>query len=216
MIKNKLIRVVDIAPVIDILPDPSIVKVPAYPANAVWTTEKRLSVDETTLRKYCLDKHTEFKSPKPLKVKVESLPDNYCTELLNHVRYYHPRSDKHLPVYLGETLCTAAQALPDLILAANMCRSIFTHSVATIDRSEEAEARNWLLLARQLEYVANVIMSKDPEPRIVITKSVSVWGNPTDDFSEEDETFYLDSALLTASGLSAEEALAQFELTTDV
>jgi len=206
---NELMRLFTPTVVFNTLPDPVVIEIPSYPADAVLPTEFKDIWSESELRTFCNDKFTKIVSPKPVGSLVARLPENYCKELLYHVRFGHERSAGRLPIYLGETLCSALQALPDIVLAANMARTIFTRTSNTIDPSIKAEARNWLLLARQLEFTAMTILKNRPEARIVTAKSTATWGD--EEFSETDVTYYIDKTKLEESGLSAEEALANFK-----
>lgn len=208
--ENELIRVVDIAKVWHIEPDPVTITVPEWPASSIIPMELKDEYEESELRSFAVGPHSKFTSPKPIAGLVQALPEDYCKALLFHVMYRHQLPETRLPVYLGDTIIGARQGLTDIVLAANMAREIFTRKANTTNPTTKAEARNWLQLARHLEYAGFKILKDTSESlRVVIAKSTGTWG--TGELTETDHTYYLDSAKLAASGLTAEAALAQFK-----
>lgn len=207
--RNELIRLVTTEKLWSIAPDPSTVTVPDWPANSIIPHEYQEPYTEVKLRSFATDVHTKIPSPKPIASLVMGLPEDYCLELINHVRYGHDRKAGRLPIYLGNTVLTAAQALTDLVLAANIARSIFTDMANTTNPTERAEARNWLNIARQMEYTALKVLKDKPEPRIVIAKATAEYGEG--EFKEIDDIYYLDKSLLDVSGKTAEQALIEFK-----
>lgn len=207
--RNEIIRLVTTEKLWSIEPDPSTVVVPDWPANSIIPHEYQEPYSEVKLRSFVTDKYTKLASPKPIASLVMGLPENYCLELINHVRYGHNRKAGRLPIYLGNTVLTAAQGLTDLVLAANMARSIFTDMANTTNPTKRAEARNWLNIARQMEYTALKVLKTKPEPRIVIAKATAEYG--TGEFQEIEDIYFLDKSLLDVSGKTAEQALIEFK-----
>lgn len=206
---NELIRLVKVEKLWLIEPDPETISIPEYPANSVLPQEYQEPYTEVDLRVFVSDSYTKINSPTPVASLVKELPENYCLDLLNHVRYGHDRASGRLPIYLGNTVLTAAQGLTDLVLAANMARSIFTDMANTTNPTKRAEARNWLNIARQMEYAAFKVLKNKPEPRIVIAKATAEYGEG--EYTEVDEIYFLDETLLAESGKTAEEALSEFK-----
>lgn len=177
------------------------VPVPTYPENPVFSSEF-VTANESQLLSLA---KTETLQLPGFTFNWALVPEGYLSELLYHVMYRRDRREDRLPIYLEETLCRAPHALSDIVLAARMTRGLFVSLASTINPTIRKEARNWLLLALQLEYTATVIVNDERALGPVICKTETTYG--TDTYSETDVTYHLDEDLLAESGLTAEAAV---------
>lgn len=141
---------------------PNIASVLEMPKTPVQVEEYRVDYKEDQLRNMIVENTGMIGDMVVDAATVQSLPDNYVSELYANTRFGISIAGELMPIRLGDAFTSSPYALPNYFLMSALLHAVYQAESKTTNPENLWRLDNGLRLLRQINFVMSQILESNP------------------------------------------------------